>query len=313
LLELVEEEGGTLDLYTSAAPPTTSALAEAFEEAYGIDVGLYRAGSPQVAQRIVEEAEAGFHGADVLFTNGLRIAEVSRQEVLSPYESPYRDSLPEDAVQSPLWSPVSLARLVISWNTDQVPEEARPTSWEELADPSWRGRLAIDPSDVDWYKTLFEEWTGPGGKSEEEAQRLFEQIAQNAVFVDGHTLQAQLVGAGELDIGINASNVVDNTSADGAPIGWQPVVEPVLTSTTGVAPVEGALHPAAAVLFIDWILSKGQPVFSDTNQTPISLEGDEPAFREVFVDDEALVDVIDEWTERFDELIRLGETFEDSG
>ncbi len=117
-----------------------------------------------------------------------------------------------------------------------------PTSWEELADPRWKGQLAIEAGDVNWYAALRDYWLEQG-KSEEEVDRLFEAIAGNALVVRGHTLLGQLMAAGEFAMGPNYLSRVDTFRKEGAPLAWQPAVEPLFPEPQGVGVVEGGPAP----------------------------------------------------------------------
>ena len=66
LVELAAEEGNTLSIYTSLNADIADIVVPAFEEEFGIDVELYRADSETVLQRILQESEASFAGADIV-------------------------------------------------------------------------------------------------------------------------------------------------------------------------------------------------------------------------------------------------------
>ena len=89
--------------------------------------------------------------------------------------------------------------------------------------------LGLEAGDFDWYQGLHAHWRSEG-RSEEEITRLSEAIARNAVVVKGHSLLAQLLASGEIDVaGANYRHIVDRFKEEGAPIAWEPAVEPVFT------------------------------------------------------------------------------------
>jgi iron(III) transport system substrate-binding protein len=305
LVELVEAEGG-LSLYTSMSPSVVDEVVSAFEDTFGIDIALYRATSETVLARLIEEARADFHGADVVESSGLEMVNLVNEDVLVPYESPSFENIVPQALAEG-YTAARFNTFVISWNTDLVPAGDEPTSWEELADPKWDGRIAIEASDVDWYKTLWEHWVD-SGMSEEEADALFEGIASNSIIVRGHTVLAELMAAGEFDVGVNYLHIVENVAAEGAPLSWQPAVGPVFPRANGVGLVRGAEHPAAAILFYDWLLAEGQEVLQQVNTTPVraDLAGTSDV-EQVAVDLPGLAAEQDAWTERWEQLLLLGE------
>ena len=312
LVSLAEEEGGELSLYTSMTSDVEDAVAEAFGDAYDIDVSVYRSASETVLQRLVQEADADFHGSDIVETNGPELFSLSSEEVLVPYESEFTQDLVEGSTYDD-WVADRFNKFVISYNTDKVSEGDRPASWEDLADPQWDGQLAMELEDIDWYKTLWEYWVEEDGKSEEEAAQLFADIAQGAIFVKGHTVMGDLLAAGEYSVAAsNYSYLVQNIVDKGAPVAWEPPAEPVISRPNGVGLVEGAPHPATAVLFMDWILSEGQELFLDFNLDPARADiATAPQANEIFVDLESLNEEMDEWSTRYEELVDLGEVAED--
>ena len=234
--------------------------------------------------------------------------------MLAPYEAPARSTLVSGSSYDG-WTADRFNKFVISWNTKLVRQGEQPRSWEDLADPKWKGLLEMELSDVDWYKTLWEYWV-KHGKSEQEADRLFTAMARNAAFVKGHTVMGELLGAGEYAVSAsNYSYLIQNGLEKGAPEAWKPVVQPVLARPNGVAVVRGAKHPAAAVLFTDWILSPaGQKLLAqlnlDVSRKDMVTAGNA---NQVLVDLPSLLKNQKTWEERYDKLTRLGKKVKDEG
>ena len=84
---------------------------------------------------------------------------------------------------------------------------------------------------------------------EAEADARFERIARNARVIEGHSLGAQLLAAGEVDaLAPGYAHNIDGLIEKGAPVAWTPAVEPVILRQNGVAILQDAKHPAAAAL-----------------------------------------------------------------
>jgi iron(III) transport system substrate-binding protein len=306
LRELAAEEDGTLSFYTSLAAGDQEEIEAAFEEAYDVDVAVYRASDEAVSQRLVQEHEASFHGADVVETDGTMLAILNKQEILAPYEPASGEALVAGSHQDG-WTADRINTFVVAWNTDRVQAAERPRSWEDLADPRWRGRLGLESGDFDWYKGLHDYWLEQG-RSEEEAERLFEAIARNAVVVTGHSLTLQLLASGELDVVASAfRNQIQALVKDGAPVAWKPVVEPVFMRAGGIAVVAGAKHPAAALLFYEWLLGDGQEVIVAVGRDPTRRDLEATKGIDVrVIDVVALAASEREWLDRYERLLRLG-------
>src|SRR5258705_7903217 len=97
LLKAAKEEG-ELSVYTSNND--IADVAGAFKEKYGIEVKTYRANSETVLQRILQEGEANFHGADILETNSPEINIVTSHDLLYPYRSEDRETVRPQGVKN---------------------------------------------------------------------------------------------------------------------------------------------------------------------------------------------------------------------
>jgi iron(III) transport system substrate-binding protein len=309
LVELAQAEG-QVSLYTSYSSDLADQLTSGFGDAYGIDVSVYRAEPEVIVQRLLEEQRAGFEGADVVENGGLEMLAARRENLLDPYEPPAASSLIDGARQDG-WTSDSVNTFVLSWNTDVVAEEELPTSWEQLADPKWKGNLALDGGDVEWYKTLRDHWISEG-MSEQKADDLLVRIASNAFVVKGHSAAAALQAAGEFGLFVNFLHIVERFERDGASLDWQPAVQPVVTKTDGVGVAEGTTHPAAAMRFVDWLLTNGQELLAESN---VATRKDlvAPALATtLYVDLEDIADNQDEWLSRYDELLSNGTAIDTS-
>ena len=305
LTEMAREEG-RLELYTSFDDDIAADVGKLFEERYDVPVRLYRASSEDIAARVLEEARAGRTRGDVAESSGLVMQLLSDEGRLEPWEPAGADQLPPDALFED-WTAARTNRYVLGWNTERVPEDEQPRSWDDLADPRWRGKLVMDVSDTDFARTLIEHWVSEGD-SFEEAEKRFEAIARNARFVDGHTLQTELLASGEFDAAAAAyAYLLDKAAREGAPVAWQPAVSPTVTRPNGPGVVKDAPHPAAAALFIDWLTGPGQDELRRLGLEPARGEvvnGD--GVESVPIDLDAFLAEQEEWQERYDRYVALG-------
>jgi iron(III) transport system substrate-binding protein len=307
LVPLAEKEG-TLDLYTSMTSDVADAVLKAFEGQFNVKINLYRAGSETVLQRIVQEQKAGYQGNDVVETNATELFDLNTEGVLAEYDSERRRMVGEAGRQQG-WTATRLNLFAPSWNTGLVTPDQAPKTWEDLADPKWDGKLAMEISDSDWYLTLFKYWEKQG-KTDEEINKIFEGMASGAKIVKGHTVQGQLLSAGQFSLAAsNYSYIVEQAKAKGAPVDYLPYVEPVIARPNGVGLMKTAKHPAAAMLFTDWLLQEGQALLVKQGLTPSIVEGDDPLkdVEIIPIDVEELTKNGDEWNKRYDQVISNGE------
>jgi iron(III) transport system substrate-binding protein len=303
------QEEGELDLYTSMTSEVADAVAEAFDDEFDIDVNLYRAGSETVLQRILQEAGANYAGNDVVETNATEMFALESEGVLAEYAGERRDMVP-DAGRFGGWTATRFNLFAPSWNTDLVKPAEVPQSWEDLADPKWDGRLAMELGDYDWYLTLYGYWEEQG-KSPEEIDQIFADMADGAKVVKGHTVMGELLSAGQFALAAsNYTYLVENVKQKGAPVDYLPLVEPVIARPNGFGLMKTADHPAAAMLFADWMLEEGQQVLVDEGLTPaVPPSGNDPleGLEVIPVDVERLLNEGDEWSDRYDKIVSRGE------
>jgi iron(III) transport system substrate-binding protein len=314
LLQLAKAEGGALTVYTSANSDVAEGLAGEFEDTYDLDLALYRANTEAVAERITEEAKANFHGGDVAELDGVALFNLNNESLIVDYTPEGVSRLVAGADRQG-WTVTEFRKFVVTWNTNRVHAGEQPRSWEDLADPRWKGKLAMEFGDFEWYGTLRDYWIKQGGKSEAEADRLFAEMGKNALVLTGHTLMTELLAAGEFDVAATPfSSTVDELRKKGAPIARLPAVEPVIVRTNGVAVVRGSRHPAAALLYLEWLISTGQKVAFDLGRDPArrDLAGGEN-LRTVAVDYSKLVEHQKEWTSDYERILSKGKELREGG
>lgn len=307
LVELAEKEG-KLDIYTSMTSDVADAVVKAFGDAFKVDVNVYRAGSETVLQRILQEQAARYQGNDVVETNATELFALNKEGFLATYQGKRRDMVPE-AGRFDGWTATRFNLFAPSWNTNLVPRGQEPKSWEDLADPKWDGKISMELGDYDWYLTLYGYWKKQG-KSDADIDKLFADMANGAKIVKGHTVQGELLSAGQFSVVVsNYSYIVERAKAKGAPVEYLPYVQPVIARPNGIGLMKGAKHPAAAMLFADWLLEEGQKVLADEGLTPAIVEGNDPlkGVQIVPVDVKALLDQGDDWSKRYEKVVSGGE------
>lgn len=307
LIELAAEEEGDLSLYTSTNLDESGPITDAFTDLTEFDVDLYRASSSSVLQRILQENDADFAGADVVATNGPEMTILDTEGLLLPLESPVTEDIVEFGVFDN-WAAVYLNVFVSAWNTDAISGDEVPTSWEEVL-TGYDNRLAMELGDWDWFATLVGHMIEEEGMSEEEAVELFREAAREGVVVDGHTVMAELLAAGEFDITSSSyQHRIPQLAKDGAPVAWEPPVEPAIVRPNGIGIHADTDVPAKALLLVEYELgpeAQSQLVEFDRSPSNDTVEGGFPDDVEVLlVDVEALLDEREKWETLYEEVIR---------
>lgn len=253
LLALAQEEDGQLNIYTSQQDHAI--LYELFEERTGISIGSYAAVSTTVLQRVFQEFSAGFPGADVVQVAERDMRALSSEGVLTPIETPAADGILPEAVFDD-WIGSSLSVTTGCWNTNSIPTDEAPRDWHEAlteTDANW----TFEVRQFEWFRAVVEFLMDEHGYSEDEAVDLFRDVVENASGVRGSDTIAQLIAAGEYDIGGGTITYICNRPlSDGAPIEFIPMIEPAVARPNGPGILSTTERPATALLWLEFILSE---------------------------------------------------------
>src|SRR5262245_13225078 len=268
LIEGARKEG-SLALYTSRVAEDTTPVTDAFTKKFGVDVQVWRASNRAVLQRVVQERRAGRCAADVVSSGTPALEPLHREELLQPVKSPtYPDLMPQALRPHGDWVGISVNIISAAYNTNLVRAAEVPKSYDEIKDPRWKGRLAIEADDVDWFAAVV------GKLGEEVGLKLFRDIVRvNGVSArTGHTLLANMVAAGEVPLALTVySYKPEQLARAGAPI--RPLyLPPVVALATGVSVTRCATRPNAAVLFYEFMLRDGQEVLAKRDIVPTNLK-----------------------------------------
>jgi iron(III) transport system substrate-binding protein len=301
---------GTINLYTEVNDPVV--ITDPFEAKYeGLHVSVYRAGSEQIRERVLQESQARFAGADIIELDSLEMSILDQNNLLAPADSPFLDGVTESA-KFDNFTGDRLSYIVPVWNTTIIPNDAAPQSLQDLTNPRFKGKLALEGSDVFWFASMVNHLQTEG-MTKDQAIQLFKEIAANSAITDGHTTTTDLVVAGQY--GIAANNYIHRIrelQGKGAPLEFTPVKIPVVAEVTGVAVPCASANPAGALLLQDFILgAEGQQAFIDDDRTPSNEAMAAKSFGGVEIepiktDVKAISEQYSEWSDQWQEVVRNG-------
>src|SRR4029077_7944351 len=146
---------GPVSLYPSMQTLASLPLAQAFEKKYGVKVSLWRASGEKVVQRVLTEARGGRFDADVMETDGAQMEILYREKQLAPFHSPSLEDIPAALIPSHRhYVPTRVSLYVLAYNTTLVPPKDVPSSYQDLLQPRWRGKLGLEAADVAWFAAV---------------------------------------------------------------------------------------------------------------------------------------------------------------
>jgi iron(III) transport system substrate-binding protein len=257
ILEAGARREGALMVYTTGVQAPT--LIKRFKEIYPyirVEVGL--GGSTDTTRKLLEEYGAGTYQVDAfeLATNGLIIPR--DQGILQPFTSPEAATYESDAIEPRHhWVSVRLGYTGLAFNTQKIDPAEAPRAYRDLLDPKWKGRMAMSGSEstaVNWVGSMVL------AEGEDFVRRLGAQ--QIRIYNASARAVANLMISGEVDLSPTIYLAhAESSRRKGAPLEWRaPGPVPVLDTVTAMA--AKAPHPHAAMLFIDFLLSKeGQLIY----------------------------------------------------
>lgn len=247
---------GTLVWYTSFSSKDVAPMVAAFNKAYPkIKVQALRLSADQLPARVITEQRGGKFNADVVEGTSVYVSQLINAHALTPYRPPEEAPLPA-GVQLPAGYPavVYANTTVIAYNPAALKAHHMqpPKTLQDLTKPQWKGNFSIDPGAVNVYEAL------SASMGHAKALALFKALGNNNPrFVTSHTLALTQVQAGEpmataTAYGYKAAKEAKKTPGQLAFVNSNPLP----TSLDLIDMAKNAPHPAAAKLFIDWMVSK---------------------------------------------------------
>jgi iron(III) transport system substrate-binding protein len=271
LLPQAKQEGKVV-WYTTFADSDVDDMISAFQKAYpGVKVEALRLSADKLPSRLVTEQRGRKYNADVISADCEPVYQLVQAGTLTPYEPPQKPPLPAQLQNLPAGygNAVYILTSAIAYNPTGVKAQhlQPPTSVEDLTQPGWKGRFSIDPAAINWYESLI---TAMG---HDKALSLVKKLGDNSpLLVESHTQSLTEVQAGEPLASVNAyaykaASLAKKTPTRMAFSNTSP--QPAAAALAEVA--RNAPHPAAAKLFMDWLMSQqGQEsVVSITNHTSL--------------------------------------------
>ncbi len=301
LVEGAKKEGEVM-VYHSTQASDLKPVFDAFTAKYGVAVKDWRSSSENVVQRVVSEARAGRRDVDFVENNAPEMEALRREKLLLPMESPHHADLrPGTVPANKTWATSTIDVFVQAYNTEKVKREELPKSFDDLADPRWKGRLGIEAEDLAWFGTLLE------AMGEDKGRRLFDRIvATNGISVrKGHTLLANLVASGEIPLALTVYGYKpEQLKKRGENIDWI-ALEPTLAQLHAVTVMSNASHPYAAMLLYDFFLGEGQALLAKKEFMPASTKVPSKfsGLKLRFIDAAESIDKEVPWTKQYEELI----------
>lgn len=285
---LVEEakDEGSLVVYTTSEN-VAAEVAPAFEEKYGISVSVYRATTEALRQRILQESDAGRPLNDVVETSDIEMAILNERKLLGEYVT---DIPVDERARLPFMVGAYFIATLPVHNTRLVKAADAPRELADFTDPRWKGKLALEKEDENWYLSVYRYYRSQG-MSKADFITMMKKIAANSRQVSGHLTSHDLLKSGEYSVFVT-DFLHYVTAQDPGAVDYKPVVGPVNLQVLGAVPMRGAAHPAAALLWSDFYLTEAQPLLHNVSGIPTNPSA-VPGYRPLLPDDDQVL--VEDW------------------
>lgn len=248
-------------------------VAEAFEKKYPfIKMTFWRADSEVIATKVAAEMRAHNPAGDVI--EGTGIGEMAVKEgIAQPAWSPQIEGIPQ-RLRDPrgLWAPTRMSYFSLAYNTKLV--AAAPKSYDDLLNPKWKGRMAwpvLSSIGAALFVTNLRLAWGDA-KAMAYLQRLRTQNIINFGAGNPRTLVDRVI-AGEYPIALQVfAHHPLISAAKGAPV-TSVLLPPVASAAATVVMPKEIRHPNAAMLLMDFLLSRGgQEILAKSEYLPVRFD-----------------------------------------
>jgi iron(III) transport system substrate-binding protein len=225
---------------------------KAFEEQTGLDVELRGGTAPELYERLRREGDAT--EADLLVTTDL--ANLWRAEEAGLLEPVELDSNVELHASDGAWWGISTRLRVPMRSTERVDEDA-VTSYEDLGNPDFRGRVCLRTSNNEYNQSWVADRIAKFGEAETE--KLLESIMANDPKILGSDVDVlEAIAAGDCDLGLTnhyylARELKEDPDFPVAPA-WPEAG--AHANVSGVGLVKGAEHRANAIRLMEFLTAR---------------------------------------------------------
>ena len=274
LLSACGGEDADLTVYSGRHEELVTRLIEQFEEETGLEVETRFGDSAELAATISEEGENS--PADVFFAQDAgSLGSVAAEGLLAELPPRVLDTVPE-RFRDPegRWVGTSGRARVVAYNTDVLLEDDLPASILDYAEPEWRGRIGLAPTNASFQAMVSAMRITLG---DERTREWLEAIVANEPALYENNIQTvEAIAAGEIDVGfVNHYYLYeilreqpDAPVANHFMTGGDPGA---LVNVAGAAILASTDDRADAERFVAYLLSDGQPYFAEeTAEYPLA-------------------------------------------
>lgn len=268
-----------VNIYSHRQPELLKPLTDAFTEKTGIAVN-----TAFVDKGMVErlQAEGDRSPADLIMTVDVaRLGEVKETGVTQPVDDPAMQVIPDGLRDTDnQWFGLTTRARIVYASKERV-ADGEVTTYEDLADPKWKGRICTRPFTNDYNVALTAAFLAHHGA--DRTRDWLDGVKQNlARKPEGNDRdQVKAIWAGECDISLGNTYYMGKMLEDAEQKEWADsvrIVFPVFkdggthVNVSGVAMTQSSPNREAALKLMEFLVSdEAQRIYAETNyEFPVS-------------------------------------------
>jgi len=267
-------DSGEVNVYTYREHKLIQPMFDAFTKDTGLKVNVISASSG-LEQRIATEGANS--PADVLLTVDIgRLQDAVNAGITQPIKSETLDKIVPPQYRDPSgnWYGISMRARIVYASKDRVQQNA--LTYEDLADPKWKGRICIRSGQYIYNNALFAAYIAHHGeaKAEEWLKGVKANLAQKPSGGDREV--ARDIASGKCDIGLANTYywaLMENNEPDKK--AWAEATKVILATfkdggthvnLSGVVLAKHSPNKANAMKLIEWLVGEtAQHMYADMN------------------------------------------------
>ena len=247
---------GELMVYTSIYPDIIDNMckpnvAKAFPE---MKVNWFQGGTEKVVTKITGEIKAKKIGADVLMVaDPSYYLKLEDQKLLLPYKSKEEKNLINDKAADGAWYAVRVCNMIIAYNADKLKAEDAPKNWTDLADPKWKGKIAMPNPMLSGTA-----YVAVGALADKYSWEYFDKLKANGLRVEegNSAIQNKLLTGEYAAAMILEENILKLANTKKEPLKVIYPKDGVVQVPSPIAIFNTTKNPEGAKALVDWWLSK---------------------------------------------------------
>ncbi|MGB7949573.1 MAG: extracellular solute-binding protein [Candidatus Binatia bacterium] len=259
------KEEGNLIIYSVWDVDHLRGITDAFMKKYpGIKATYWQGRNPEIVTRVLTELQGGQSSVDIILSDNAPPV-IRAAGGIMPYETVQKEVL---VIHDPTLATVSLQIQALSYNTKKLKPGDLPKSWEDVANPRFKGMVALDdPMRAGPLSSML-----AGLKDQWKDEARFTKFVKGLKALDvpvhkSTSAMFRLVIAGEYAICMPALlHDVMEEKGKGVPVDYVKTVPPIVFPRQAGIYVK-APNPNAAKLFAEWAIStEGQRVIDSVGR-----------------------------------------------